>query len=98
MKEKPVIINDESIGVIPVYKNNKGDYLFLIVLHNAGHWAFPKGHQENGESKVETAHRELYEETGIRNIEINYQHIFSESYSFERDRKIYNKQVRRKRT
>ena len=37
----------------------------LMVKHNAGHWAFPKGHVEENETEVETAIRETKEETGI---------------------------------
>ena len=33
-----------------------------------GHWDFPKGHVDKGETEVETAKRELEEETGIKKI------------------------------
>ena len=33
-----------------------------------GHWDFPKGHVDKGETEVETAIRELEEETGVKNI------------------------------
>ncbi len=32
-------------------------------------WSFPKGHQEDGESNIETALRETFEEVGL-NVEI----------------------------
>ena len=38
--------------------------LFLLIQHQAGHWAFPKGHANPGESPAETARREFAEETG----------------------------------
>lgn len=37
----------------------------LLLKHNGGHWSFPKGHVELGESEEETAIREVYEEAGI---------------------------------
>lgn len=37
----------------------------LLIKHNGGHWAFPKGHVENGETEEETAFREVKEETGL---------------------------------
>ncbi len=37
----------------------------LIVKHNAGHWDFPKGHMEAGETETQTAIREVKEETNI---------------------------------
>ena len=37
----------------------------LLVRHNASHWSFPKGHMEQGETREETALREILEETGL---------------------------------
>lgn len=38
---------------------------YLLLRHPQGHWDFPKGHVEPGESPRETAGRELSEETGL---------------------------------
>ena len=38
----------------------------LMVHQNNGVFAFPKGHVEEGETEIETAKREILEETGIR--------------------------------
>ena len=37
----------------------------LLVEQNSGFWGFPKGHVEDGETEVETAIREVKEETNI---------------------------------
>lgn len=37
----------------------------LLVKHNEGHWDFPKGHMEEGETEVQTAIREVKEETNL---------------------------------
>ncbi len=38
----------------------------LLICHVHGrHWSFPKGHVEEGETEEQTAHREVFEETGI---------------------------------
>ena len=74
-------MHDKSFGIVPVYKKS-GEYLFLLVQQNAGHWTFPKGHAERGESNVETARRELREETGISDVEIVPQTSFTERYTF----------------
>lgn len=37
----------------------------LLIQHNAGHWDFPKGHMEKNETEIETARREVKEETNI---------------------------------
>ena len=38
---------------------------FLILLQTNSCWSFPKGHMEAGETEVQTALRELHEETGL---------------------------------
>lgn len=38
-----------------------------IVNQNHDSWSLPKGHIDPGESKIDAAKRELYEETGIKN-------------------------------
>jgi len=84
---------DKSVGVVPVFKDNNEEDLFLIVLHKAGHWAFPKGHPKTGESILDTAKRELYEETGIKNVKIENGKEFSEQYFFDEDNQTYKKTV-----
>ncbi len=70
---------DRSYGVIPALVKD-GQALYLLVQHRAGHWAFPKGHAEAGESDLEAARRELLEETGIGDCDIVPEPAFSESY------------------
>lgn len=41
-----------------------GKYL-LVCGKKSGKWSFPKGHMESGETALECARRELYEESGI---------------------------------
>ena len=38
---------------------------FAMVRESDGHWSFPKGHVEAGETEGETALREIREETGL---------------------------------
>lgn len=51
---------EKSCGTM-CFNQNK----ILMVKHNKGHWAFPKGHVEKNETEQETAIRETKEETGI---------------------------------
>ena len=67
---------EKSCGAIVINKNNK----ILLVHHNAGHWDFPKGHIENGETEEQTAIREVKEETNI-DIIINNKYRYTTSYS-----------------
>lgn len=56
---------ETSCGAV-VYNVVDGEIKFLLIKHvNGKHWAFPKGHVENNETKVETALREIKEETGL---------------------------------
>lgn len=84
---------DNSTGIIPVHTGADGAQSFCLVHHAAGHWAFPKGHIDAGESREAAARRELYEETGILTCKLDTGHIFTERYSFEKDNARYDKMV-----
>lgn len=59
------MLHEKSCGAI-VYRKFHGNTEILLIKHiNSGHWSFPKGHVENGETEVETAKREIKEETSI---------------------------------
>lgn len=49
---------EKSCGIV-VFNNDE----VLLVFHNLGHYGFPKGHIEKGETEEETAIREVKEET-----------------------------------
>lgn len=56
---------EKSCGAI-VFRKYHGNTEILLVRHlKAGHWSFPKGHMEAGETEEETARREIKEETGL---------------------------------
>lgn len=86
--------NDYSCGMIP-YRVVDGRREYLLVQHLAGHWSFPKGHPEEGESPLATARRELAEETGLVPAETLESPAFEESYKFT---KGSGKKVRKKVT
>lgn len=59
------MLHEKSCGAI-VYRKFHGNTEILLIKHiNSGHWSFPKGHVETGETEVETAKREIKEETAI---------------------------------
>ena len=55
------MIQEKSCGAVIYNSNNE----VLVVKHNAGHWDFPKGHVEENETEVQTALREVKEETNV---------------------------------
>jgi 8-oxo-dGTP pyrophosphatase MutT (NUDIX family) len=82
------IKKDLSVGVIIFDKITKK---YFCIKHKKGHWAFPKGHQEQNETLFETAKRELFEETNLdldlllkeKKIFIKKEILFRDSYQFK---------------
>lgn len=75
---------EQAYGVIPCQK--RGDaWHFFLVHHQAGHWAFPKGRPEVGESHKETAERELFEECGLKVVRYLHKEPLQEHYTLQRD-------------
>jgi len=71
-----------SVGII-LYYNFPRSRKYLLVKQHQGHWGFPKGHIESGEKFMDTAIRELKEETGIRKITfLRKKVLFRDKYSF----------------
>ena len=55
---------EKSCGYV-VYKLENNRILYLVLQSLNGEWGFPKGHVEKDESEIETANRELFEETNL---------------------------------
>ena len=72
---------------------------FLLIQHptksngDEGHWDFPKGHVEGNETELETAKRELIEETGIVNFRLfdGFRHRIE--YNFQKGNEMVPKEV-----
>src|SRR5437762_5542953 len=81
-----------SAGII-VYRIENETVEYLLLQYGAGHWDFAKGKMEPGETKHETALRELHEEAGITaTIEPDFEENFS--YIFHNyDKKLAQKTV-----
>lgn len=58
---------EKSAGAIIFYRS-KDKIEYLLLKHDLGHWDFPKGHVEKGETPVYAARREIQEETGLSRI------------------------------
>ena len=48
-----------------VYTRREDDVYYVIIRHKGGHCGFPKGHMEPGETRQQTALREIREEVGL---------------------------------
>lgn len=60
---------EKSAGII-LYRLEQGQPKVLVLHYTAGHWDFPKGKLEPGETDVQAALREVQEETGITHLEL----------------------------
>lgn len=74
------MIKDKAYGIVPIlYQNDR--IQFLLIQHKAGHWGFPKGHANLGESDLDAACREFEEETGIKKYQLLGSVSFQETYN-----------------
>ncbi len=85
---------DKSCGIVLFHSDE-----FLLIQHPfksngaEGHWDFPKGHVEGNETELETAKRELIEETGIVDFRLfdGFRHRIE--YNFQKDNRMVPKEV-----
>jgi len=54
---------EKSCGAV-IWRPCSSGHEFLMIRHGS-HWSFPKGHVEGNESEVQTALREIKEETNL---------------------------------
>lgn len=95
-EDEDSVMKDEAFGIVPIYIPETGklsEVQFLLIRHWAGHWGFPKGHAEPGETAIATACRELEEETGIQSCKVLDDTPFVEQYSFMKDHQSVEKTV-----
>lgn len=90
-------ITDVSYGIIPLRKVGVEWEVFLIhqfsKIGNNSYWVFPKGHPDANETPIETALRELKEETNLVPVKIEPSPNFKLEYSFIFDGTKINKTV-----
>lgn len=60
---------EKSAGAV-VFRKENSTIKYLLLHYPGGHWGFPKGNIEKGETEGETIEREIEEETGIGRVEI----------------------------
>lgn len=77
-------MKEHSFGVIPIRRNKSHQWEFLLIQHHAGHWGFPKGKAEIDEVPLQTASRELFEETGLTILKLLSESPLRETYFYTR--------------
>lgn len=74
---------NHSVGIILFHRFPR-KVMYLLLKQHQGHWGFPKGHIEKGEKLIDTAVRELREETGIKKIKfVKKKILLRDNYSFK---------------
>lgn len=83
-----------SAGII-IYRRHRMEVKFLLLYHGNGYWNFPKGKLEMGERSFRAALREVKEETGIGQRDLDFRDYFkvSDAYSFMQDGRRIQKRV-----
>ncbi len=83
-----VLFNEQKVLLLQYAIGQKEGELNL-----QGHWDFPKGHVDKGETEIETATRELEEETGIKKIIILDNFRKTINYTFQKGNIKITKEV-----
>jgi 8-oxo-dGTP pyrophosphatase MutT (NUDIX family) len=93
-KPEPKKQYERTAGFIIFRKTDQG-IKFLLMYKGGSYWNFPKGHLESGETDLEAAFREVYEETGLKKSDLKIIPEFRtyERFSFKTDTKIITKNI-----
>ncbi|MCA1812589.1 MAG: NUDIX domain-containing protein [Halobacteriales archaeon] len=87
-------IQEVSAGGI-VFRRTPRGVQYLLLKYGAGHWDFPKGHVEEGETPLMASKREIHEETGLRPEQQDYIVGFKQrvTYHYRRGQQLVKKDV-----
>lgn len=86
------MVDEWSAGAV-IFNVGSPEPEYLLLHYTAGHWDFPKGNIEAGETERQAAIREIMEETGITDIAFleGFRHIVS--YRYRKGRRVVSKEV-----
>ena len=63
--------HEKSCGAVIFRLHEDREQALLIRHKNSTVWSFPKGHVEKGENELQTARREIAEETGVTDLTLD---------------------------
>ncbi len=75
------MITQISAGII-IYRPTDEGIKFLLLYHGHNYWNFPKGKIQENEKMLQTAFREVCEETGLKSHELKLKRNFRTSERF----------------
>jgi bis(5'-nucleosidyl)-tetraphosphatase len=82
-----------SAGAVLHLVDENFEINYLILNYSYGHWDFPKGNIESGETEIDTIKREVMEETGIIDIKLIEGFRQQISYKYRKKSKLVHKTV-----
>jgi bis(5'-nucleosidyl)-tetraphosphatase len=82
-----------SAGAVLHLMDENFEINYLILNYSYGHWDFPKGNIESGETEIDTIKREVMEETGIMDIKLIEGFRQQISYKYRKKSKLVHKTV-----
>lgn len=85
-----------SAGIVSIYESPSGPQVLLVEQRHGTkdtRWVFPKGKQESGEKLIDTAKRELKEETGLNVTKVLENRPFQVKFEFTHKGAIADKIV-----
>jgi 8-oxo-dGTP pyrophosphatase MutT (NUDIX family) len=85
-------IQERSAGAL-VFLTSSAGRKYLLLKYPAGHWDFPKGNIEKGESPEQTMVREVREETGLVDVSIVPGFMKVIEYFYKRNGSTVHKEV-----
>lgn len=73
------MLKEKSCGAV-IYKIENNKVFYLLSKMSLGHTSLTKGHVEPGETELETAKREIFEETNLKTeIDTNFRKVITYS-------------------
>lgn len=85
-------LQERSAGAV-VFHIDHGKRIYLLLKHHRGHWDLPKGNIEPGEIPIETAKREILEETGLDKLRFYEGFVKRIEYYYRRREGLIHKVV-----
>ena len=85
-------MEERSAGAV-LFNDIGSSRKYLLLKYPAGHWDFPKGNVEKGESEGQTVLREVNEETGLDDVKVIDGFRRKIEYFYRRENKSVHKEV-----
>ncbi|MEM2139940.1 MAG: bis(5'-nucleosyl)-tetraphosphatase [Nitrososphaera sp.] len=86
------MVDERSAGAV-IFNADGPEPEYLLLHYGAGHWDFPKGNIEAGETERQTAIREIREETGITDLTFIEGFRQVVSYRYRKGKRLVTKEV-----